>query len=155
MNLQNEESEAILIAAALCRQFEGLFLRPYLCPAGIPTIGYGTTMYENGVKVTLADRPITKERAEALLQWELKGKLRQVVALCPTLVGSGPKRMGAILDFTYNLGSGRLQASTLRKRLLAEDWERAKIELNKWVLGGGKVLPGLVKRRALEAALLG
>lgn len=149
------ENDAIVIAAGLCRVFEGLFLKPYMCPAGVPTIGYGTTMYENGRRVTLSDPAITKVRAEELLRYDLQKKLASVKRLCPNLPEMGAKPLAAILDFTYNLGEGRLQTSTLRKRLLAGDKESAKIELNKWVRGNGKVLPGLVKRRAAEAALLG
>jgi lysozyme len=150
-----ENDQAIAVAAAICRKFEGLYLKPYLCPANIPTIGYGTTMYENDIKVTLADPSITKERAEQLLAWELNQKLKQVVTRCPNLPELGPKATGAVLDFTYNLGVGAFGSSMLRRKLLAGDVENAKIELTKWVRGGGKVLPGLVKRRALEAALLG
>jgi lysozyme len=148
------ENDAITIAAGLCRVFEGLYLKPYLCPAGVPTIGYGTTAYENGTRVTLKDAAITKSRAEELLRWELQQTLAAVKKLCPNLPSTGSKPLAAIMDFTYNLGSGRLQSSTLRKRLLAGDMNGAKIELRKWVRGGGKVLPGLVKRRAVEAALL-
>ena len=74
---------------------------------------------------------------------------------CPALKSQSAKAQGAILDFIYNLGIGNFKASTLRKRLLARDLESAKIELGKGVRGGGKVRPGLVRRRALEAALLG
>lgn len=148
--------EAITIAAGLCRVFEGLYLRPYLCPAGVGTIGIGSTRYENGVRVSLADAPITQDRAEALLMWELqKEVVPPVTRLCPNLADWGPKPLAAILDFTYNLGSGNLASSTLRKRILADDHEGAKAELMKWVKGGGRVLPGLVKRRAAEAALIG
>jgi lysozyme len=62
--------------------------------------------------------------------------------------------LAAVSDFTFNLGAGKLRASTLRRRLLAEDWEGAPHELRKWVFGGGKKLPGLVRRRAAEAALI-
>ena len=148
------ENDAIEVAAGICRVFEGLYLRPYLCPANVPTIGYGTTVYENGVRVTLKDPPITKARAEELLRHDLTSMLKGVQRLCPNLAKRGPRALGAILDFTYNLGESKLRTSTLRQRLLADDMERAKIELTKWVRGGGKVLPGLVKRRALEVALL-
>jgi len=146
--------DALLIAAALCRRFEGLYLRPYLCPAGIPTISYGTTAYENGVKVTLADPPVTKERAEQLLMHELMDIYPKVLRLCPGLSELGPGPTAAILDFTYNLGTGRLQSSTLRKKINSGELEAAREELGKWVRGGGKVLPGLVKRRDAEALLL-
>lgn len=73
------------------------------------------------------------------------------LALCP---GLGGDRLCAIADFAYNLGLGRLKASTLRRKINDEDWEGAKAELAKWVRGGGRVLPGLVLRRAAEAAIL-
>ena len=63
---------AILVSTALAQRFEGLYLSPYLCPAGVPTIGYGATYYEDGTRVTLLDAPITRERAVALLQWMVR-----------------------------------------------------------------------------------
>lgn len=148
------------LAVALCKQFEGLFLKPYICPAGVPTIGYGATYYEDGRRVTLDDAPITKERAEELLLWELrKVSAPAVIRLCPELfawsVANGVWRaFCAIVDFTFNLGSGRLQTSTLRRKLRALDWEGAKEQLMLWTRGGGRVLPGLVRRRKAEVALL-
>lgn len=142
------------IARDLCLVFEGLRLRPYLCPANVPTIGVGATFYETGVRVTLADPPITKERAMELLEFELAQCLPKVLRLCPVLKNWGNQATGSILDFAFNCGVGNLQASTLRKRINADDMEGARLELMKWVRGGGKVLPGLVKRRAAEAALL-
>jgi lysozyme len=62
-------------------------------------------------------------------------------------------KFNAIVDFAYNLGVGRLQTSTLRRKLNAQDWEGAKEQLRLWVRGGGRVLPGLVKRRDAECAL--
>lgn len=145
--------EAVVIAASLCRQFEGLFLKPYFCPANVATIGFGSTRYEDGRRVTLADPPITKARAEELLRWELnKVCVPAVARSCPNL--KEPRKLAALLDFTFNLGSGNLHSSTLRKKVNAEDWDAAQIELAKWVRGGGRVLPGLVKRRTAEAALL-
>lgn len=132
-----------------------MYLKPYLCPAAVPTIGVGSTFYENGTRVTLADPPISRERAMALLEHELQACLPKVQRLCPGLTDWGAQSTGAILDFSFNCGTGALQASTLRKRINADDVAGAKAELMKWVRGGGKILPGLVKRRAAEAALLG
>ncbi len=134
--------------------FEGMYLKPYLCPAAVPTIGVGSTFYEDGRRVSLADPPITRERAMELLEWELTRCLPKVLSLCPTLRDWGDKPTGAILDFAFNCGTGALQASTLRKRVNADDVDAAKAELMKWTRGGGRVLPGLVKRRAAECALL-
>ena len=146
--------QAVEMAAVLCRKFEGLRLKPYLCPAGIPTIGYGSTRYADGRLVTLKDRPITVEQADELLLLTLRRDyLPGVLRLSPSL-DDKPCALGAIVDFAYNLGLARYTVSTLRTRVDAGDWDRAKIELERWVRGGGRVLPGLVCRRAAEAALL-
>jgi len=143
----------IEIAAALARRFEGCYLRPYLCPAGVPTIGYGATFYEDGTRVTLRDPPITRERAESMLMWMIRTKyLPDVIRLCPEI--DSPERLAAIIDFTFNLGAGALSASTLRKRINEGRWGDVPSELRKWNKGGGKVLLGLVRRREAEAALI-
>jgi len=141
---------ALEIAKKIAKIFEGLKLKPYLCPANIPTIGRGATRYENGVKVTLADSPITEKRADELLDWEMKKSLRGALKYCPILAISDPK-LGAIADFCFNLGVGRLQTSTLRRRINQQDWEEVRKELMRWVRGGGRILPGLVLRRKTEA----
>ena len=142
------------LAAALCRQFEGFRSKPYLCPAGVPTIGYGSTYYADGRKVTLQDAPMSEPDARALLMYELQhtylpGTLRQ----CPNLIAD-ERKCNAIVDFCYNLGIGRLQTSTLKRKINAGDWEGAREQLMLWTKGGGKVLPGLVRRREAEKALL-
>lgn len=140
---------SIEIAAALCRRFEGCYLRPYLCPAGVPTIGYGATYYEDGRRVALTDVSVSKEYAEVLLLWHIENVyLPAVIRLCPNI--DDPERMAAIIDFTFNLGAGNLRNSTLRKRILQEDWEAVPTELRKWVKAGGKTLRGLVLRREAE-----
>jgi lysozyme len=138
------------IAASLCKQFEGFRSKPYLCPAGVATIGYGSTYYADGRKVTLNDSPTTQEEAHVLLMHELEhtylpGTLRN----CPILA-TDERRLNAVVDFCYNLGIGRLQTSTLKRKINAQDWEGAKEELKKWNKGGGKVLAGLDKRRKAE-----
>lgn len=148
-----DTSLAVQITAALCRRFEGLYLRPYLCPAGVPTIGYGATFYEEGTKVSLRDKPITKARAEALLTWHLEhGFLPGVTRLCTG--ADTPERLAALLDFTFNLGLGNLKASTLRKRVNQGDWLDAKVQIMKWNKAGGKILKGLTRRREAERQLL-
>lgn len=145
---------AIQVARDLCLVFEGMYLKPYLCPAAVPTIGVGSTFYESGVRVSLKDPPITRERAMALLEWELEHCLPRVLRLCPGLPEWGEQATGAILDFAFNCGTGALQNSTLRRRINADDDAGARTELMKWVRGGGKVLPGLVRRRAAECSLI-
>jgi lysozyme len=142
------------LATTLCKEFEGFRARSYICPAGVPTIGFGSTRYEDGRKVTLDDPPITRERAEEILRWQLEREfLPSVLRACPSLIAH-PQALNAVLDFTYNLGSARLQTSTLRRRINQGDWAGAKEQLMRWVRGGGRVLPGLVRRRQAEAALL-
>jgi lysozyme len=80
--------------------------------------------------------------------------LNATLRCCPVLVTDPEGRLAAIVDFTFNLGAGRLQTSTLRRRINQRDWPSAAQELRRWVYGGGKVLPGLVARREAEAALL-
>ena len=144
---------AIGVAAALCRRFEGCRLRPYLCPAGVPSIGYGSTRYLDGRAVTLADAPITKMQAERLLLVTVRRTyLPAVLALCPGVTDAN--RLAALIDFTYNLGAGNLRSSTLRRKVNAKDWAAVPAELRKWIRGGGRVLPGLVARRSAEAALV-
>jgi len=138
------------IAASLCKQYEGFRSKPYLCPAGVATIGYGSTYYSDGRKVTLQDPPMDEPAASALLMYELQhtylpGALRN----CPILA-TDERRLNAVVDFCYNLGIGRLQTSTLKRKINAQDWEGAKEELKKWNKGGGKVLAGLDKRRKSE-----
>lgn len=144
---------AVATAAALARRFEGLYLRPYLCPAGVPTIGYGATYYEDGTRVALTDPPITRDRAESLLLWMVHTRyLPAVVKLCPGV--DSPELLAALIDFTFNLGTGNLRMSNLRRRVNARDYGAVPDELRKWNKAGGRVLRGLVLRREAEAALL-
>lgn len=147
-------SEAVDIAASLCRPFEGLRLRPYICPAGYPTIGYGTVYKPDGTKVTMDDPPITKETAEEWLLHELQHNyLAGVLKASPKLI-TEPRVLGAMADFAYNLGVARYRGSTLRRKIDQQDWDAAKDELMKWTRGGGRELPGLVRRRKAECAFL-
>jgi len=105
----------------------------------------------------LCDRkhpPITEAEAEVYLARDLQSALAATLRYCPVLVTESEGRLAAIVDFTFNLGAGRLQTSTLRRRINQRDWAAAATELRRWVYGGGKVLPGLVARRAAECALL-
>jgi len=138
---------------ALAKQYEGLhkagpdgLVYPYICPAGYPTQGYGHLVKDMGVP------PITIAQANEWLEKDVMVSLSQTLALCPNLTGN---RLLAITDFTFNLGSGRLKASTLRRKILAEEWDEVPEQLMRWVRGGGRVLPGLVARRTAEVALWG
>ena len=144
-------------AIDLAKRFEGFERKakrgieitavPYICPAGFWTIGYGH----------LCDPkhpPITEADAEVYLARDLQTALAATLRYCPVLATEPDGRLAAIVDFTFNLGAGRLQTSTLRRRVNQRDWIAAAQELRRWVYGGGKVLPGLVARRSAETALL-
>lgn len=144
-------------AIALAKQFEGFERRvkrgtqiaafPYVCPAGFWTIGYGHLCAPD-------HPPITAAEGEIYLAQDLSKALNATLRYCPVLATESDGRLAAIVDFTFNLGAGRLQTSTLRRRINQQDWSNAARELRRWVYGGGKVLPGLVARREAEAALL-
>ena len=119
---------------------------PYVCPAGVWTCGWGSTGFD-----VFPGKAWTQEYADKRLEADALRFAKGTLLLCPTVTGD---RLCALADFAYNLGLGALKASTLRKRVLSEDWEAAKTELARWTKGGGRVLPGLVIRRAAEAALL-
>lgn len=141
------------LAANIAKAFEGFRSKPYKCPTGIWTIGFGTTRYPDGRKVQSTDSSVDVDTAELYLDDELEHCLSAVIRYCPRLVQSD-NRLAAITDFTYNLGAGALQHSTLRRKLNQQDWDGARRELMKWTHEGGRVLSGLVKRRALEAKLV-
>ncbi|SFQ45605.1 lysozyme [Geopseudomonas sagittaria] len=130
---------------ALIRQFEGLRLRAYKCPAGIPTIGYGHTA---GVKM---GQEITRERAEELLLAEVDRFAGYVERLVTVPLTQG--QFDALVAWTYNLGPGALEKSTMLRRLNAGDYASAAAELERWNRAGGQVLAGLVRRRAAERAM--
>ena len=149
-------SDVPQLAIDLAKRFEGFHrvpkhdpqrAHPYVCPAGYWTIGFGH-LCEPG------HLPITEEEGETYLAQDLVTALKATLRYCPVLATEPEKRLAAIVDFTFNLGAGRLQTSTLRRRINQRDWQSAANELSRWVRGGGRVLPGLVARRQAEIALL-
>lgn len=135
-------------AVALIRKWEGCRLETYLCSAGVPTIGYGST----GPKVKMGMR-ITQEEADALLEKDVQ-RFVDVVDLQITAKLTNNQRC-ALICFVFNVGAGALFDSTLRRRLNSgEDPNRvAKEELPRWNKAGGKVLDGLARRREDELKL--
>jgi lysozyme len=121
---------------------------PYRCPAGFWTLGYG--------ELCQPDRPPISEpdAAQRLRNVLLPAYVGHALRLSPGLRREPERRLVAIADFIYNLGPTRYAASTLRRRVDARRWAEASYEIKKWVWGGGKKLPGLVKRRGIEAELL-
>lgn len=144
-------------AVLLAKRFEGFHrvpksdplrrAHPYVCPAGYHTIGFGHLCKPE-------HPPITEYEAEVYLSQDLMTALAATLRYCPVLANEPEVRIAAIVDFTFNLGAGRLQTSTLRRRINQMDWANAALELRKWVHGGGRVLPGLVARREAEVALM-
>ena len=143
-------------AVDLAKRFEGFHrvpksdpdrAHPYVCPAGFWTIGYGHLCVQT-------HPPISQAEGEAYLARDLMTALHATLRFCPVLATQPEGRLAAIVDFTFNLGAGRLQTSTLRRRVNQQDWIAVGQELRRWVYGGGKVLPGLVTRRSAEVALL-
>ena len=136
----------------LIKSFEGLYLKPYLCPANVPTIGYGNTFYENGNKVTLKDPIITEARAIELLMFELGMYEQKVDSYCIDAINQN--QFDALVSFCYNVGPGNLKSSTLLKKVNANPNDPTiRTEFLKWNKGGGKVLAGLTRRRTAEANL--
>lgn len=145
---------ALEVATKLCKHFEGLYLKPYFCPAGVATIGYGTVFKPDGSKVTMQDKPITAKQAEDWLASQLQRDcLPAAVRFTPALI-SDEEAIGAITDFIYNLGATRYKNSTLRLRLNNQDWDEAHHEIRRWVRANGRILKGLQLRREAEAEYL-
>jgi len=145
------------VAIDLAKRFEGFERKvkrgveitaiPYVCPAGFWTIGYGHLC-------EATHPPIAEPEAENYLARDLQTALAATLRYCPALANESAGRLAALVDFTFNLGAGRLQTSTLRRRVNQRDWAAAGMELRRWVYGGGRVLPGLVARREVECLIL-
>jgi len=159
----------------LMHRYEGFRSRPYLCPAHIWTIGYGHVLYQEQIRLpmvrppgkTKEDIPMirsefplkledarvwTKEEIDELFRVDVGNFERGVLRLVPSVVG----RQGsfdALVSISFNFGLGNLQRSTIRMRANRGDWEGAADAFRVWTKGGGKVLPGLVRRREAERTL--
>lgn len=129
----------------LIKQFEGLRLDAYQCSASVWSIGYGHTR-----GVMPGDR-ITEDEAEDLLRQDTREAEQSVHRLVSVKLAQN--QFDALVSFTFNLGAGALQRSTLLKRLNAGDYQAAAEEFLRWVYAGGKRLSGLIRRRAAEKAL--
>ena len=140
----------------LVKSFEGFRSNAYLCPAGKATIGYGSTFYPDGRKVSLQDPPITKEKATFILVHILHRFEMQVKSVLHRPVNEN--QLSALVSFAYNVGMGNFTRSTLLKRVNSDPHNpMIREEFMKWkfarVNGVQTVLPGLVRRRVAEANL--
>jgi lysozyme len=156
---------------ALMHRYEGFRSKPYLCPAHIWTIGYGHVLYQQQIRLPVVrkegyagtlrnefplaaqdNRVWTKTEIDELFRSDVQTFERGVLRLVPGVSG----RQGAfdaLVSFAFNAGLGNLQRSQIRMRANRDDWEGAAEAFRAWTKGGGKVLPGLVKRREAEIAL--
>lgn len=119
-------------------------VKPYICPAGFWTIAYGHVCDETA-------GPIGPDEANRILMADLEIAGRAVRRLVSVPLTEGQR--GALSDFVFNLGAARLRASTLLRRLNRGDYAGVPDELRRWVIGGGRKLPGLIARREEDAAL--
>jgi lysozyme len=133
------------------RKFEGLRLEAYKCPAGVWTIGYGSTFYENGSKVQQEDK-ITLDRADRLL-FDIVMKFEiSVRGLVKSKINDN--QLGALTSFAFNVGVTNFRKSTLLKKVNVNPIDATiRNEFMRWTKAGGKVLKGLVTRREAEANL--
>ena len=156
---------------ALMHEFEGYRNKPYLCSASMWTVGWGHVLYQDQIKLPPLQKegytgPLRKDyplKSEDNRTWskdelvkifkdDLVSFERGVLRLAPNLVG----RQGAFdacVAFSFNAGLGNFQRSTIRMKINREEWEEAAEAFKQWTKGGGKVLPGLVRRRNAEIAL--
>lgn len=136
----------------LIKQFEGLSLKPYLDAVNIPTIGFGNTYYEDGTKVTLKDKLITEQRAIQLLEYvankDFGNNINKVVK-----TPLNQNQFDALVSFSYNVGNGNFNSSTLLRWLNQGFYNEASIQLLRWDKAKGMPLAGLTKRRKAEKEL--
>lgn len=140
-----------LLGLNLIKKYEGLRLSAYLCPAGVPTIGYGSTKYPNGKKVMLGEKLTGEKEATQLLLGTLSPFEDAVNKHLPNL---NQCQFDALVCFAYNVGTGALVKSTLLKKAKVNNADPSILdEFLKWNKAGGKVLTGLTNRRRDEANL--
>ena len=135
----------------LIKEFEGFEAKPYLDIAGVPTIGYGTTRYANGKKVSLKDPEISEKVATAHLMEDLVYFEQQVDAMTNRITQN---QFDALVSFSYNLGANALKGSTLLKKVNKNPNDKTiHQEFLRWVYAAGKKSKGLQNRRLKESML--
>jgi len=138
-----------MIDLSIIKAFEGCRLKAYVCPAGVNTIGYGSTRYLDGRKVQLGE-VITQEQAEEMLRVEAERRLAEMAL--PKELNNNQR--SALLSFQYNVGNGNWRTSTLKKKVFANPKDPTIAqEFMKWNKAAGKVITGLTRRRDAEQKL--
>jgi lysozyme len=135
----------------LIKEFEGFSAAPYLCPAGVWTIGYGSTRYPDHSRVQPTDKPVTESEAVAILAATLTDYETGVLNLVE--VDMTQNQFDALVSFAYNLGLQNLKTSTLLRFMNNGQYAHVAEQFARWNKAAGKVLPGLVRRRAAERDL--
>lgn len=134
----------------LITKFEGFSSKPYLCSAKVPTIGYGSTYYASGKKVTLLDTPITELQAFELFKTIADKFAAKVSKLVTAPINQN--QFNALVSLAYNIGLANFEKSTILKKVNANHNDQSIwSEFLKWTKAGGQVLRGLIKRREAEA----
>ncbi len=140
------------LGLALIAHFEGFRECPYYCPAGVATIGFGTTIYTDGTNVTMDDDCITEEEAIHQLETNVNDVYGECVDEAITVEAS-QCQFDAMVSLCYNIGCGAFSGSTLVAEFNSGDLDGAYLEFDSWIYAGGEVSDGLVKRRNIEQAL--
>jgi lysozyme len=135
----------------MIKHHEGVRYEPYRCPAGLWTVGVGHLIGDGKTLPPDWKRKFSTQEVDSILAADLRRFERGVLRLCPVPLTQG--QFDALVSFSFNVGLGALQRSTLRMKTNRGEKESAAKEFSKWTKGGGRVLPGLVKRRKDEATL--
>jgi lysozyme len=136
----------------IIKEFEGFSAAPYLCPANVPTIGYGSTFYKNGKKVKISDPKITIGEATEILEAVVDSFALQIDKIITAKINQN--QFDALVSFSYNIGVSAFKNSTLLRKLnLGENNSVIVSEINKWNRANGNVLAGLTRRRQAESKL--
>jgi lysozyme len=133
----------------LIKRFEGFEPRIYLDAAGYPTIGFGHLV--RGYEREAFKNGISEAAGEELLINDIIAAEQAVLRLIKVSLTDG--QFDALVSFTFNLGGGALQRSTLRRKVNREEHTDVPVEFMKWVWAGGKKLKGLIRRRSAESLL--
>ena len=136
----------MMIDVSLIEKFEGFSEKPYICPAGKATIGFGSTFYEDGTPVKMTDKPITKERARELVRWNCETQIKY------PRDDLNNDQKASVCSLIFNIGQSAFDKSKCKKAIVAGDWAEAHRQWD-WITANGKVLPGLVIRRQKEKEL--
>lgn len=147
----NGDADVIPAAAEICKEFEGFRPQPYKCPAGVWTIGYGSTRDTRGYAVSEATPELSEATAEQWLYAHLSKELPRMRDVIEVELPAHQE--AALLDFVYNLGIGNFRNSTLLKRINAGDFADVPTQLRRWNKAGGKELAGLTRRREAEVKI--